>query len=757
MRRLFLLLFLPLFLLANCYPIESMRDKIGVLDDGKPHCATIDQQNICIERDIIKLKKEGSNAYEAICLNGERLASGYPYLKGEITKVGRWYSIDGIYASAKGVSFWYKGQFFQYDFNTTAFRVLDLPKKIMQIKELYGNKLAIEYIKDKKLRLGILDKESYIFKVLKSYGMHTHLRRSNVIDFIESSSSDFADYLKDKLKSKSDNLGELFAVKSGFESNLKAYQPPIGAKFQKIEQKDIEDAILPLSNITPQKRRDGKELLITSLLFNEHLQPLSRKHFSMTKEEYSKLLNERFESLQKELVWGYKSYLIVLFTLFSIGLVVVWVRRLVGTLSLPTISSFFLFWYILIPVIGSTYMNLFYTEYEYNLGFYERKDLIFTTWLYTIIGLYLIPFGMQIANWLFKYDAKKSFQAFLEQPISYLYERALFVVIVISMAVSLAVLYIYIQKIGVLPIIGVFENLSPTKLAELRSQAGNDFNGKLYRYIFFIKTLPLLWLIVAYFYKFVSKKWFITFILLLIYNIFVSIMDLEKAPLVNLLMILLIVHFYIVGRINWRYVLWFIFIALGSLVVMYIYFMGISSRGVLDTLVAPFHRAFIGSISPFFWWQLYSEQYGLLHGLTLPNPHHIFDFENHPISKEVMAFVHPELKDLGIVGSMPTVFWADWYINFGIFVAFLGMILFGFILQSLDIFLINRMKKRKRVLMVALFVYLLFYFKRYSSTSYLGMLFDTNLVLPILLLLVLNEILKRKFARDDKHSFNRFE
>ncbi len=751
MRRLFLLLFLPLFLLANCYPIESMGDKISVLDDGKLHCATIEQQNICIERDIIKLKKEGSNAYEAICLNGERLASGYPYLKGRTTKVGRWYSIDGVYVNAKEVSFWYRGQLFGYDFNTTTFRVLDLPKKIMQIKELYGNKLAIEYIKDQKLRLGILDKESYIFKVLKNYGMHTHLRKSNVIDFIQSS-SDFISYLENELKSKRGSFGELLQAKSGFESNLKKYQPPIGANFQKIEQKDLEDAILPLSNFAPFKRQDGKDLVITSLLFNEHLQPLSLKHFSMTKEEYSKLLHEKFEQLQRELVWGYKSYLILLFTLFSIGLIVVWVKRLVGTLSLPTISSFFLFWYILIPVIGSTYMNLFYTEYEYNLGFYERKDLIFTTWLYAIAGLYLIPLGMQIANWLFRYDAKKSFQAFLEQPISYLYERALFVVIVISMAISLGVLYIYIQKIGTLPILGVFENLSPTKLAELRSQAGNNFDGKLYRYILFIKTLPLLWLIVAYFYKFISKKWFVTFILLLIYNIFVSIMDLEKAPLVNLLMILLIVHFYIVGRINWRYIMWFIVVALVALVVMYIYFMGIASNGLLDTISAPFHRAFIGSISPFFWWQLYSEQFGFLHGLTLPNPHHIFDFKNIPISKEVMAFVHPELKDLGIVGSMPTVFWADWYINYGAFVALFGMILFGFIMQSFDIYLIRRMQKRKRVLILALFVYLLFYYKRYIATSYLGVVFDTNLVLPVLILFILNEILKRKFAIDETSS-----
>jgi len=747
-----MLLLLSVLLLAECYPIKRMGSKIEVLDDGVLNCIVIDKQNICIERDLIELKQKGAKGYQTICINGERVASGYPELQGRTIKVGKWYKMSGLSVDTDNLYFQYHKRLIRYNFKAKNFKEITFPNEIVKLQKISSTQTAIEYLEGGFIRLAIFDRNAYILKSVESFGAHTILRRGNIVDFIKCNDSKFVqNYLENLKKSGNKNL------KSNFEEYLTPYQLPNRAHlYSVVESKGKRESFYLIKESPKGSKRDG-ELSVTSVLLNSHMHPLSVKHFATTQKEYFKLLQEDFKHLKKGLVWGYKSYFIALFTLFSIVVVIFWVRRLVGTLSLPTIASFFLFWYILIPVIGSTYMNIFYTEYEYNLGFYERKDLIFNIWLYTIIGLYLIPLGMRVANWFFRYDAKSSFKAFLEQPISYMYERALFYVVLVSMLISVGVLYLYIQKIGVVPILGVFQNLIPMELAELRSQASNGFAGKLYRYLFFIETLPLLWLIVAYFYKFVSRKWLITFIILLGYNIFVAIMDLEKAPLVNLLMVLLIVHFFIVGRINWKYLIAFIIVSIGALFVMYIYIMGVSTEGILATLAAPFHRAFIGTMSPFFWWQLYSEQFGLLHGLSLPNPHHIFDFENIEISKRVMDFVHPELQELGIVGSMPTTFWADWYINFGLFTTFLGMILFGFIMQSLDIFLINRMKKRKRVLMLALFVYLLFYFKRYIATSYLGMPFDTNLVLSVLMLLILNAILKRNFSIDEKSDLNRIK
>lgn len=220
-------------------------------------------------------------------------------------------------------------------------------------------------------------------------------------------------------------------------------------------------------------------------------------------------------------------------------------------------------------------------------------------------------------------------------------------------------------------------------------------------------------------------------------------MDLQKAPIINILLLLLITHFYIIGKINWKQIALFLLLSIGLLFIMYVLFMGISREGLLQTLQNPFHRAFIGTVSPLFWWQLYVEQHGYLNGLSLPNPRHIFDFEHVKISVEIMEFVRPELKDIGVVGSMPAVFWADWFINFGVYTIFISMILFGFLIQSLDILFIAYIKNKKSILILALFIYILFYFKRYITTTYFGIIFDPNIILPIIFIVSLNYILQK--------------
>jgi hypothetical protein len=224
---------------------------------------------------------------------------------------------------------------------------------------------------------------------------------------------------------------------------------------------------------------------------------------------------------------------------------------------------------------------------------------------------------------------------------------------------------------------------------------------------------------------------------LLFFNIFISIMDMAKAPLVLLFILLMIAYFFEKGKINFKILFISGIIVLGSLLVMYVLFMGISSEGLLSTFLGIFHRTFIGSISPFFWWQLYVEKNGYLNGLSLPNPHHIFDFEYVQISKVVMKFVHPELKEIGVVGSMPTVFWADIWINFGFYIMLLGMFLFGFLLRTIDILFIRILNKQKIVIILSLYIYYILYSRTYNVSSVLGIFFDTDIVVPTLITIII--------------------
>ena len=108
-----------------------------------------------------------------------------------------------------------------------------------------------------------------------------------------------------------------------------------------------------------------------------------------------------------------------------------------------------------------------------------------------------------------------------------------------------------------------------------------------------------------------------------------------------------------------------------------------------------------------------------------------------------MKFAHPELISKG-VGSMPTIFYAGWWINFGMFSALLSMIALGFIMQAFEQIILNIMTNRFSILLFSLYIYGILFFSKYAITSYIGILFDLEIVVPILLIYILNKYLNKE-------------
>ena len=129
-------------------------------------------------------------------------------------------------------------------------------------------------------------------------------------------------------------------------------------------------------------------------------------------------------------------------------------------------------------------------------------------------------------------------------------------------------------------------------------------------------------------------------------------MDIQKAPLINLFLILMLAYFYSQNKISRKVLVTTGIVLMGVVMLMYMLFMGMSDGGFFKILSAPLHRIFIGQIRPFYYWQLFQEQNGYIYGTSFPNPAHIFPFEWRRIIVEIMNFAHPELEELGVVGSM---------------------------------------------------------------------------------------------------------
>lgn len=728
-------------LFGECFPIEKNKNNISIIKSSKLNCINTNDKTICIQRDIIKSNEINSKEFQSICINAELIATGYPKLKDRTSKIEKWKYENSLLVSSDYVIIKLDDSIYIYDLNLEEFKMIKLPKNIIKTIKLFDKNFAFEYLdkKDNKIKLLLIDLKNYkITKIMNNY--NTVIRKQVehiIIDVIRDDKSAFKNKYPKMYNIDSIKLNNLFSKK--FNSKNMDYKTTHKIEESKSEINDILDTHFTTKNIKNQ-------IIVKSFIFNKNFELMSKKSMSIENDkifEYLDKFNHDYSKLSG-FVHGINSIFIIVVSLLILFLSYFSLHKIIGGFLLPTISSFFMLFYLVYVVIGAVSLNVFYFEYEYNLYLYERKDLLFNIWKYSISGLILIPIGMYMSNCIFKYNSKIRYNSFLNKNISYKYENKLLIITIISMCISIIILYIYMNKISYIPIFEVFQNLSSDELAKLRSDAGNGFEGKVYRYMLIVKTIPAVFLLISFFNKAVNKQWMYLFIFILIYNIFVNIIDLNKGPVINILLTLLIAHFFLIGKINWKQLSSFILVSFLLITIMYVMFMGLSTDGLLSTLLAPFHRVFIGSISPFYWWQLYIEQYGLLEGLSLPNPRHFFDFEYIQISKVVMNFVHPELNSLGIVGSMPMVFWGDWFMNFGIIYIFISMLLFGFLIQSFDIFLIKLISSKKTVVLLSIYLYSLFHFKSYSVTSYFGIMFDTNIVIPVLFFLMLNYILNKR-------------
>jgi oligosaccharide repeat unit polymerase len=438
---------------------------------------------------------------------------------------------------------------------------------------------------------------------------------------------------------------------------------------------------------------------------------------------------------------------ILIISFASILLSYTLVRRASGIVRIPFISTFFMVKYFVFAYAGSVLLNVFYFTYELNTGVYNRPDILLTMWYYTTSGLFLIPLGMFVANWATGYSPMATTFQVLSKDVEISNDdksNFMFFLLLILFSISFLVLLIYISKVGKLPILAILDGLDASDLALLRSDSNANFDGKMYRYVMFTKTLPLLLLFIVFFMKNISFKWKFFFYVLLAFNMFTSIMDLQKAPILKIFLLLMLAYFYSNNKISRKVFISTGLILSGLIMMMYVFFMGMSDRSFFDILGAPLHRIFIGQIEPFYYYQLFQEEYGYIYGASFPNPAEIFPFEHRKITVEVKNFTEPHLFKLGIVGSSPTVFFVDWFINFGLYMALFSMILFGFMIQMIDIYFLSKLAKYKSLLLSVLFIFLINFFGDFSGTSYVGILFETKWVFPVFVVVSL-EIIRQIF------------
>ena len=120
-----------------------------------------------------------------------------------------------------------------------------------------------------------------------------------------------------------------------------------------------------------------------------------------------------------------------------------------GPIRSFTIPNFFMLKYLVFAYVGSVLYNVVFFQLELNYGMYSNLDYVFNVWLYSSLGIVLIPLGMLIANLFFKFDNNSLNEKFFSKPLkTFNVNLGVLLSIIIILLVSSFSLYIYRSIIG---------------------------------------------------------------------------------------------------------------------------------------------------------------------------------------------------------------------------------------------------------------------------------------------------------------------
>ncbi len=404
-----------------------------------------------------------------------------------------------------------------------------------------------------------------------------------------------------------------------------------------------------------------------------------------------------------------------------------------------TIFQFYNIFYIVFIYIGAVSLNLYQFEYEDYYGFYDRKDILFNIWTLSSSCLILVPLGSIFVNAFLginslKFSSYSSNDALFIDRFDYSFYSLGFGIILLTF--SYIALFIYLNNVGDFAIFHLFDGVTTSELGVLRSDATNNFGGKLHRYQLFLKNIPNILLVVTFLLKGKNRYWFIFFFIVLFSNIFFALLNVEKTPVIKILILLVLSQQVLSLKVPKKVLFRFLISSLFLLFLLYSFVMGMEGRFILDIFGAIFHRIFIGQVHPLYWWQLYLEKFGSVGFISLPNPLNLFGFSPISLTVLVFDFAHPELAKNGIQGSMPTVFFAYWMLSFGMVFSYISMFFFGIIIQFFELFFLFLRKISPNVYITGFYIFMIDYFTSFIASGIDSILFDIQWIFSLVIVIV---------------------
>lgn len=393
--------------------------------------------------------------------------------------------------------------------------------------------------------------------------------------------------------------------------------------------------------------------------------------------------------------------------------------------SIPALLILFiyLFQYIGFPI-------LYFQLDEYRARFVTDQSLVLTAFFYTSITTTLLIFGFIASrqhhgklHWIIDHASIQNHLQIKKSKYK--------IVWVTLLIIGSSVLFFYLSKIGY-DNIALFAIIDNTDVSTdvLRSNMGNNFEGKYHWWVFGMRDILIYLSISLYSYYLVSKskQVGIIFLIIVLVTSFSLSVAIEKGPLVIYLLMLFFCYALISENkkvITLTKGMKIVVAVLSIQMIFYINFMNSISIG--SAITSALSRIFSGQMQPaYHYLEIFPQQIDFLWGQSFPNPGGLLPFENFRLTVEVMNRVYPQLGRLGIVGSMPAIFWGEAYANFGLIGVIFIPFVIGYFVYYLNILLY---KLKPNPFSIALVIYTAEYISRLSLTGFSGYFVNMPLIL----------------------------
>jgi len=383
--------------------------------------------------------------------------------------------------------------------------------------------------------------------------------------------------------------------------------------------------------------------------------------------------------------------------------------NILGQKMILTIPGFFYVFFIVFIFLGSPF-------------YFLKKDAANIYYLVAVhLVLILLPIGILVTNKLMKIKFKEVFNKYLDSPVidrqpgGYFIPPFLFILFV-----TLGVTFLYYSKLEIIPINYLLSNLidgfNTVELGKMREAATTTFKlGKLHRYnIFMVQMLPFL-VIIALFKSKVSRNkfWGLIFFTLTIFTIYRCISDLQKAPIVDFIILISLAVWIFKGKINWIQAGVMITSIISILSIMYFYIMGVNQASFTKLITIIGKRLFITQTRALYhYFSLFPSSHDFLYGASFPNPAGIFQFDNFPLTKWI--FINGMYNNSQIVGTANSAFIGEIYANFGFPIMVVSIFLFSMAIQLVQI---KFTLKPRTLLLTAFYTYFVFLAGQFAMTG----------------------------------------